>query len=238
VTALELLAALPDVTEKTFPNLRKRVDLAYELSDGRVLEDPKFLICTELLRIPFPPDFVPPSAELLSKYMDVIRHARSRKEILDHRVRWKGGLAGMDSTSPLREVVASVKREWIKRTEDIADDIYPEWRRRFKTKRRRLPLELRKEHGEKSRWDAQKSLFGESLLTWLGATSDLELLANMTTRLDAVLEYTISVVRLFLTSPYSLDERASDVFDQFQLLPRHRQIRHREPRFRYVEQDG
>jgi hypothetical protein len=51
------------------------------------------------------------------------------------------------------------------------------------------------------------------LLDWLGATTFPELVAQMSTRLDAVLEFTIFVAREFLLRNYSLEKHQSDVFD-------------------------
>ena len=44
-----------------------------------------------------------------------------------------------------------------------------------------------------------------------------ESVAEITKRLDAVLEFTLFVVREFLTGSYSLEKHGSDVYDQFQL---------------------
>ena len=82
---------------------------------------------------------------------------------------------------------------------------------------RRLPTEIRKQQGGKSTWEAQGERFAESFLHWLGAKTESQLIAEMTTRLDAVLRYTSFVVSEFLSGEYSLEKRASDVFDQFQL---------------------
>jgi hypothetical protein len=59
VTALELLAALHAAPPDAFLDVRERIALAYDVCKGRVLEDPRFLICKEILHIPFPPDELP-----------------------------------------------------------------------------------------------------------------------------------------------------------------------------------
>jgi hypothetical protein len=88
VTLLELLVDLDNVNEERFPYLRERMDLAHRLCKGRVLEEPRVLICRDVLRIPFPADLVAPSGKVLLNYMQLIRRARSLKEIRDGRVRW------------------------------------------------------------------------------------------------------------------------------------------------------
>src|ERR1035438_5067112 len=59
VTALELLAGIHFAGSADFLNVRQRIELAYKLSNGRILNDPRFLLCQEVLRIPFPSDKVP-----------------------------------------------------------------------------------------------------------------------------------------------------------------------------------
>jgi len=55
VTALELLVGLDNLTtENKFQNFRKRVEPAVNLSNGRVFEEPRLLICRDVLKIPFP----------------------------------------------------------------------------------------------------------------------------------------------------------------------------------------
>jgi hypothetical protein len=73
VTALELLGGVDDVPSEKFLQLKEQVELAYKLSNGRILEEPRFLLCKEVLRIPFPPDLIPPSTPQLARYMDVLQ---------------------------------------------------------------------------------------------------------------------------------------------------------------------
>lgn len=51
----------------------------------------------------------------------------------------------------------------------------------------------------------------------LGGDTEPEALGEMKTRLDAVLEFTIYVMREFLMRDYNLENHDSDVYDQFQL---------------------
>jgi len=217
VTALELLVALDHVTEDTFPEFRQRIDLAFNLSNGRIVQEPRVLICKDLLRIPFPSDLEELSVKLLSNYMDVIRRADSLKQMLDGRVPWKGGFARIESTLPPKLVVDDVKKQWIRHVEDIADGIYPDWRDHLKRKGRRLPAEIRTQLGARFAFELQAKRFVETFLEWLGARVTAELLEDMRTRLDAVLRFTGFVVGEFLEGDYSLEKRSSDIFDQFQL---------------------
>ena len=64
---------------------------------------------------------------------------------------------------------------------------------------------MRKELGPA--WQAkQRPIFIKALLDWLGASSGPEVMAEISARLDAVLEFTIFVNREFLLqSNYSLE---------------------------------
>ncbi len=219
---MELLAGVHDVPSENFTQLREQVKLAYELSKGRILEEPRFLLCKEVLRVPFPTDLVPPSAEVLARYLEVVRLAKSREEILERRVPFKGlltrgkGRAGFE-TSVLKQLVATPKSEWKERVEALASEIYPRWREHFQETGKRLPDQICRELNSRSTWEAERAKFGESILRWLGGSAEPEWVAGITKRLDAVLEFTIYVVREFLTRDYKLENHESDVYDQFQL---------------------
>lgn len=218
VTAFELLAGVNAAPPQDFPNVRERIELAYSVSKGRVLEDPRFLLCKEILRIP-PPDRVPSFSLIVSRYMDVIRRANSLKQLLNAGVPYKGRKARLNTTSVLADVMEGPKKAWIRTVEQMADEKYPAWRDHFQqtNKRRRLPAEMRIELEPRSAWLAQRPVYIKSLLDWLGASSGPEIIAELSTRLDAVLEFAIFVTREFLLRNYSLEKHQSDVFDQFQL---------------------
>jgi hypothetical protein len=216
VTALELLVGVHDVQPHEFANVKQRIELAYNVSNGRVLNDPRFLLCKEVLHIPFPPDQLPPSAPVISKYMDVVRRATTMNQLLSG-VSYRGKFARISSTSVLAELMAGPKRQWAAEVEKMADEHYPAWRELFQRTGRRLPLEMRKELAPRSAWQAQRPAFIKALLEWLHAPTGSEVVAEILTRLDAVLEFTIFVAREFLLRNYSLEKHQSDVFDQFQL---------------------
>jgi hypothetical protein len=217
VTALELLVGIHVAKPADFPNVRQRIELAYHLSNGRVLNDPRFLLCKEVLRIPFPADQLPPSASVISKYMDVVRRASTLDQLLRGRVPYKGKVIGISSTSILADLMAGPKRAWAAQVEATADERYPAWRDLFQKTSRRLPLGMRRELEPLSAWEALHPALAKALLDWLGATTDPVLVAQLSTRLDAVFDFTIFVAREFLLRNYSLEKHQSDIFDQFQL---------------------
>jgi hypothetical protein len=154
---------------------------------------------------------------VISKYMDVVRRATTMSQLLRRGVSYRGKLARINSTSVLAELMAGPKRQWAAEVKKMADEHYPTWRELFRRTGRRLPSEMRKELEPRSAWQRQRPAFIKALLQWLHAPIDLEVVANISTRLDAVLEFTIFVAREFLLRNYSLEKHQSDVFDQFQL---------------------
>lgn len=186
-------------------------------SRGRILEDPRFLLCNEILRIPVPTDQVPPFSGTVSRYMDVVRRAASSEQLLSTGVPYKGRKARLDTTAVLTEVMAGPKKAWIGAVERMADETYPAWRDVARRTGKRLPPEIRKELQPRSEWQAKRPTFIRALLDWLGADSRQELVNDMSGRLDAVLEFTIFICREFLLNNYALEKHQSDVFDQFQL---------------------
>jgi hypothetical protein len=149
--------------------------------------------------------------------MDVVRRATTLDQLLSGRIPYKGRTAGINSTSVLADLMAGPKKSWMAEVELMADEIYPDWRDHFRRTGRRLPLEMRKNVEPISTWESQRPGFVKVLLDWLGATPGPELIAEIATKLDAVLEFTIFVAREFLLRNYSLKKHHSDVFDQFQL---------------------
>lgn len=101
--------------------------------------------------------------------------------------------------------------------EALANEVYPQWRELFQSTGRRLPPEKREEFQSRVTWEPERSKFGESVLRWLGATTGPESVAEITKRIDAVLEFSIFVASEFLTRNYSLEKHWSDVYGQFQL---------------------
>lgn len=224
VSALELLAGFDGALTERFSEAKGRINLAYELSKGRVLEDPTFLLCREVLRVPFPSKLERPRPEVIADYMQVVSYAKSLEEIRTGRVRVrrlrsKGsgrGFAGL--TAPvIKELVAGPKREWVERSEIFASEIYPEWREHLQKTGKRLPDKIREELKSRHIWDTEKAKFTETKLGWLEASTTPELIADITKRLDAVLEFTIFVDREILLRNYNIEKHDSDVYDQFQL---------------------
>jgi len=217
VTALELLAGIDATPPEDFLDAKARIASAYYLSKGHILEDPRHLLCKEVLHIPFPPDQLPPSSSVISQYMDVIRRANYLEQLLKTGLPYKGGRARLDATSILADIMVWPKLGWAAAMERMADEAYPAWRELFQQTQRRLPREMMKELGPA--WRArQRPIFIKALLDWLGASTGPEVVADISARLDAVLEFTVFVAREFLVQPsYSLENNQSDIFDMFQL---------------------
>ena len=229
VTALELLAGLSNVSAEKFLKAREQFELARTLSKGRVpLGEPRFLLCKEVLHIPFPDKLAHIRPELLADYIEVVHCAKSLEDIRTCRVRVKRlltrghgyeGFSGFDK-SVIRELVAgqtSPKREWIRGLEAVASDVYPRWLEHYAETGKRLPDEMRSNLELPSAWHAEKKKFPETILEWLEGDRTPELVAEIAKRFDAVFEFTLSVDREFLLRNYNPEKHESDVYDQFQL---------------------
>jgi hypothetical protein len=82
VTALELLAGVHHAGSTGFIDVRRRIEIAYNLSSGRVLEDPRILLCKDVLHIPFPSDQMAPAASTASRYLDIVRRSPTLEQLL------------------------------------------------------------------------------------------------------------------------------------------------------------
>ncbi len=212
-----------------FRRAKEQIDLACKLSKGRLpLEEPRLLLCKEVLGLPFPDTLPRLRPELLADHLEIVRCANSPEDIRNGRVRVKklltrgdghGGFAGFNA-SIVAELVSgdgSPKKEWIKRLEAFASDVYPEWREHFRTTGQRLPNKIRAELEPVSRWYAERNKWPETIVEWLEAAPTPELLLSIAKRLDAVFEFTLFVDREFLLRRYNPEKHESDVYDQFQL---------------------
>lgn len=225
VTTLELLAGFQEAHSDRFFQGKAQVELAYQLSKGRVLEEPRSLICKEVLRAPFPSEEVPLPVDVLADHIHIVRCAKSLADILEARVlvnrlRTKGrGHRGFSGFRPavLNDLVSGPKNSWKENIENFASEIYPTWREFFQEKRRRLPDALRKDLKVRLVSDVEKLRFAETIVRWLGGSTEPAALDEMRKRLDAVIEFTTYVMREFLTRDYKLEKHDSDVYDQFQL---------------------
>jgi hypothetical protein len=214
---LELLAGLDGIPSEKFPDLQAQVRLAFDLSRGRVLEDPMPMLCRKVLHIPFPARLVAPAGSLLCRYMDVVRRATTLAQLLKG-VPYKGLHAGLRTTSVVNDLVSDLKKQWVKALEEIATAKNPAWRELFRQQGRRLPPEMRRELEPLSAWETEGRIFIEHLLLGLLDTKPESALVDvMMNKFSAVLEFTTFVLRAFLTGNYSIEKHSSDVFDQFQL---------------------
>src|SRR5580693_8283781 len=111
-----------------FEPFKEQINLAFALCRGRVLEDPRRLICSEILHITPPEDFVT-FGTTIQRYMDVARRADSRDDVVKNNVRYKQtltqgrGRAGFPP-SVVTELVAGPKRKWRATVESMADQAY------------------------------------------------------------------------------------------------------------------
>jgi hypothetical protein len=225
VSALELLAGFDNALPKTFPASKEQIKFAYELSKGRILEDPTFLLCKEVLRVPFPPKLERPRPDVIADYMQVVRSADSLEQIRAGHVpvtklRSKGGgqagFAGL-TAAVVKELLAGPKREWVEGCEALVSEIYPQWREHLQRTGKRLPDQMREEIKSRTAWDTEKAKWTETKLKWLEASTSTALVADVAKRLDAVLEFTVFVSREILLRNYNVEKHDSDVYDQFQL---------------------
>jgi hypothetical protein len=120
ITGLELLAGFQEGHSKGFLKQKAQVELAYQLSKGHTHEEPCFLLCEEVLRVPYPPERTRLRVDVIADQITVVRFAKSMEDILAGRVPVKGlrtqghgrrGLSGFDP-SVLQEMLAGPKNEW------------------------------------------------------------------------------------------------------------------------------
>jgi hypothetical protein len=197
--------------------VREQIALAYDLCKGRILEDPRFLVCTELLGIPPPQATLPGFARTVRKYMDIIRRGSSLDELMGG-VPYKGLRARLNDTSILATLMAGPKQDWIKTVESMADERYADWRVHFETTGKRLPESEARALAYRSSWLKLRPTYVKGLLTWLGAVDDPSTVDELLSRFSAALEFVTFVTEEFLLRSYNLEKHQSDVFDHFQLL--------------------
>lgn len=217
VTALELLSGLHDIPDERFPNLRRQIELSFSISRVRILEEARFLICSKLLRSPFPTHLVPPFANVIVRYLEIVRRAKSCAEILKTQVLYKGLRTGFRETAVLRDLLDGPRNQWKERIEAIATENYAEWRELFVETGRRLPREMRQALEPPSAWNVHRERHAQTMLEWLKVPADATTVTDMAQRLDATFEFSTFVAREFLMRDYSLEKHSSDVFDFFQL---------------------
>jgi hypothetical protein len=216
-TGLELLAGLDGIPSDKFANLQAQVNPAFDLSRGRVLEDPMPILCREVLHIPFPSRLVAPAGSLLHHYMEVVRRATTLAQVLKG-VRYKGLHARLKTTSAVGDLIADLKKQWVNALEEIATTKNPAWRELFRKHGRRLPPEMRRKIEPLSSWKTEGRVFIEILLRDLLDTKPEPALVDvMLEKFGAVVEFSMFVLHSFLTGNYSIEKNSSDVIDQFQL---------------------
>jgi hypothetical protein len=216
-TVLELLAGLDGIRSDKFPNLQAQVKLAFDLSRGRVLEDPMPMLCREVLHIPFPARLATPAGSMLHHYMEVVRRATTFAQVF-RGVPYRGLEARLGTTSAVNDLVSNLKKQWVSALEEIATAKNPTWRELFHKQGRRLLPEVRREIEPLSAWKIERRFFIEILLRDLLDTKPEPTFVDvMMERFSAVVEFSMFVLRAFLIGNYSIEKNSSDVVDQFQL---------------------
>lgn len=186
ISALELLAGFDNASAKAFAKSKEQIKLAYELSKGRVLEDPTFLLCKEVLRVPFPAKLERPRPDVIADYMQVVCCAASLEQVRAGRVpvrklRSKGwghaGSAGLGA-AVVKELLAGPKRDWVQGCERFVSEIYPQWREHFQQTGKRLPDDMREGLNSRQAWDVEKTKWIETKLEWLESSTSPELVTE------------------------------------------------------------
>jgi hypothetical protein len=111
VTALELLAGVDAAPAAGFLDVKQRISAAYSMCSGRILEDPRMMLCKEILSIPFPADQMAPASHVIKRQMDVVRRGNSLEQLLQG-IPYKGRHIKMNSTAAITQVMAGPKKNW------------------------------------------------------------------------------------------------------------------------------
>lgn len=220
ITLLELLVGVHRVAPEKFDQSKKQLLLARKLSKGRVLDEPRVLLCKNVLHTDFPQE--PISKSTLTRLMEIACCANSKTEILEGRVQYRPsvyrgkGPMGIN-TGVIDELVAGPKEMWVRQIENLLRQIDPDWRSHSTETGLRLPEEVTRKLESPELWKQLRLKFSESVLEWLGphqvATTPLE----FAQKIDAVLQFTLWVLHESLVRKYAYDKHDSDVYDQFQL---------------------
>jgi hypothetical protein len=220
ITVLELLVGVHRVAPEKFGQSKKQLDFARELSKGRVLDEPRVLLCENILHRSFP--FQPISKSGLTKLMEITCLANSKADILQGRVEYKRSIyrgkrsAGID-TALISDLMAGPKEDWVKQIETQLFEIYPNWREHLTQTGLRLPAQLRNRLESPEVWELSREKFSESMLSWLGGDAGGPRPSEFADRIDAVLRFTFWVMRESLLRRYSYEKHESDIYDQIQL---------------------
>ena len=220
VTAMELLAGIDAVPEAQFSNARGAIRLAYELSAGRILPEPRALICEKILKRTLPEVEIRP--DVLSKHMLVASRAANKCELFEGHVfiarvsRRVDKLGGFDPEL-IAKLVKGPKEKWVGTLGAVLDSIAPTWRERAERGERHLPNESREQFDRPEVWAQRRAEFLETFTEWLAPGLPAEEARKVEQRIDAVLQFAISIMKDVLLRNYAFSKRDSDIYDLFQL---------------------
>ncbi len=222
ITLLELLVGVHLVSPEKFDQSKRAVVLARELSKGRVLDEPRVLLCENVLHTAFPSKLEPISTSVLRQVIEVTCHANSQEEIVEGRVQYKRSLYGKNrsagiNTGLIEKLMAGPKEMWVRTIEAQLTEIDPDWREHFTETGVRLPEQWSSRLDEAEVWEQFRLRFSESILEWLGARTGGPNPLEFSQKIDAVIRFTSWVVCESLLRYYTYAKHESDVYDEFQL---------------------
>lgn len=220
ITVLELLVGIHGVAPEDFDQAKKQLRHVWELSRGRVLDEPRVLLCRDLFHANFP--YEPISAGALSKLTNVVCLADTLDDLREARVSYKSCIyhakrkAGVD-TRLISDLMIGPKRDWIRQITSLLTDIYPEWRTYSEKTQFHIPPDLRRRLEPSDVWLRTRHKFSESILEWLRIDGSNFNPAEFAMKIDAVISFTIWVLQESLLRKYAFENHESDIYDQFQL---------------------
>jgi hypothetical protein len=220
VTAMELLAGVDAVPDPQFSNARDAIRLAYELSAGRILPEPRALICEKIFARRLPEVEIRPA--LLSKHMLVACRAANKRELLEGRVlvarlsRHSETRGGFDPAL-ITQLLRGPKETWVAALAAELDTKSPFWRERAERGKRHLPDESQKRMDQPEVWVQHRAGLLKSFTDWLAPGLTEEEVQKTGQRIDAVLQLAISIVKDVLLRNYAFSKHESDIYDLLQL---------------------
>jgi hypothetical protein len=220
VTAIELLAGLRMVPQDKFGKARDAIALAFDLSSGRVLKEPRQLVCEQLFGREFPEAEI--RTKVLSNFLLVASRAREKRELSERKVFIKrhssrvNTYGGFDPAI-VGDLLKGPKEKWVETLGSVLNQVTPLWRERIARGEAYLsPVERMKLRG-KAVWTDKRAEFLRAFTEWLSPGLNEQQLLCIDQKMDAVLTLAISILRDVFLRNYAFSKHDSDVYDLFQL---------------------
>jgi hypothetical protein len=220
ITAMELLAGIDKACGDDFESAQIAIAKSYELSSGRVLKEPRALLCEELLKCEFPEGQIEP--KVLSRHLLVVSRAKNKQDLLKHEVfirqhsRRTSTYAGFDP-SIVATLMEGPKEKWVGMLEAVLTEAAPSWRDRVAKGEPYFSAAERDEVKRKEVWVRKRSDFLRAFTDWLSPDIDEEELRRLGEKMDLVLTFAIAIVKEVLLRNYSFSKHDSDMYDLLQL---------------------